>query len=96
MLSQKLEPLLDNGQAKDQAGFRRGFSTLDYVWVSSILQETGWEWNRSLWFAALDSKKAFDSVEHSNLDCIEKTRGSGRPHPFSIVHVQRTIRLSTN
>eukprot|EP00959_Pyramimonas_sp_CCMP1952_P426483 8932673-Pyramimonas_sp.AAC.1 len=60
MLSQRLEPLLVKEQAKDQAGFRRGFSTVDHLRVSSILQEAAWEWSRSTWFAALDFKKAFD------------------------------------
>lgn len=47
----------------EQAGFRRGYSTVDHVLIARLLMEKCYEWSRPLTIAFIDFKKAFDSVE---------------------------------
>ena len=46
----------------DHAGFRMGYSTTDHVYTFQQLILTATEWHRSVWVAAVDFKKAFDST----------------------------------
>jgi len=65
LLYNRLEPTLDNQQSCDQAGFRRERGTTNHLFTISILQEIADEWQIPLWVAAIDFKKAFDSVTHA-------------------------------
>eukprot|EP00973_Karenia_brevis_P065385 9084690-Karenia_brevis.AAC.1 len=67
MLYTRLTPILDPQQSQDQAGFRKHFSTLDHLFTLTCLEEKGHEFNQKIWLAALDFKKAFDTVEHKSL-----------------------------
>ena len=63
----RLRPLLDSNQSADQAGFRPRRSTTDHLFTTSILQETADEWQLPMWSAAVDFKKAFDSITHASI-----------------------------
>jgi hypothetical protein len=67
LLYNRLEPMLDMQQSCDQAGFRKGRSTTDHLFTITIVQEIADEWQIPLWVAAVDFKKAFDSVTHQAL-----------------------------
>ena len=67
LLYNRLELPLDHQQSCDQAGFRRGRSTTDHLFTTAIIQETADEWQIPLWMAAVDFKKAFDSITHQAL-----------------------------
>ena len=67
LLYNRLEPLLDNHQTPDQAGFRHDYSTDDHLFTSTILHERSHEWQLPLWISAVDFKKAFDTIDHSRL-----------------------------
>ena len=67
LLCNRLLPVLDSEQSPDQAGFRPGKSTTDHLFTIGILQETAEEWQTPLWIAAIDFKKAFDSVTHRGI-----------------------------
>ena len=67
LLYMRLAPILDRQQSKDQAGFRPRFSTVHHLSVVTLLQEKAYEIQIPVWIAALDFKKAFDSVEHISL-----------------------------
>ncbi|VDP17415.1 unnamed protein product [Heligmosomoides polygyrus] len=54
---------LDEGQPCEQAGFRRGFSTIDHIHTITKLIEVSQEYKLPLCFTFIDLKKAFDSVE---------------------------------
>ena len=64
LLYSRLAPILDKAQPPDQAGFRPGYSTVDHLFTFGVLNEKSDEWNFRMWAAALDFKKAFDTVEH--------------------------------
>ena len=54
---------LDEGQPCEQAGFRRGFSTIDHIHTVTRLIEVSREYKMPLCLTFIDLKKAFDSVE---------------------------------
>lgn len=67
MLYQRLQPILDAHQSKDQVGFRQGASVVDaFVTYETVCGKT-LEWNVPLFTASLDLKKAFDRVEYKAL-----------------------------
>jgi hypothetical protein len=67
VLCSRIRAILDSEQSCDQAGFRSGFSCDDHLFAAVILQEKLNEFNLPLWAAAVDFKKAFDTIEHDNL-----------------------------
>ena len=67
LLYARIQPILDDQQSKDQAGFRPRFSTVHHLFTVTMIQEKAAEWRRPVWAAALDFKKAFDSIEHDSI-----------------------------
>jgi len=67
LLYARLAPILDAEQCADQAGFRRDYSTVDHLFTFSQLREKSEEYQLSLWCAAIDFKKAFDTIDHNAL-----------------------------
>ncbi|KAK6730378.1 hypothetical protein RB195_007068 [Necator americanus] len=59
----RIEKVLDEGQPCEQAGFRKGFSTIDHIHTVSKLIEVSREYKMPLCLTFIDLKKAFDSVE---------------------------------
>ncbi|VDP47155.1 unnamed protein product [Heligmosomoides polygyrus] len=57
----RISRTLDEGEPCEQAGFRRGFSTIDHIHTITKLIEVSREYKLCLTF--IDLKKAFDSVE---------------------------------
>ncbi|KAK6742845.1 hypothetical protein RB195_010233 [Necator americanus] len=55
--------VLDEGQLCEQAGFRKGFSTIDQTHTVSKLTEVSRKYKMPLCLTFIDLKKAFDSVE---------------------------------
>ena len=73
LLYRRLYPILDAAQSRDQAGFRGSFSTIDHMFVFSMLHEKSEEFNLNTWVAAIDFKKAFDSIsQHYLWDALEE------------------------
>ncbi|CAG4950935.1 unnamed protein product [Colias eurytheme] len=64
VLTNRLANKLDTAQPIEQAGFRRGFSTIDHIFVVRQLIEKCVEYNQDLCVAFVDYEKAFDTVEH--------------------------------
>ena len=67
LMYKRLYPILDAAQCRDQAGFRNNYSTVDHMFVFSMLQEKSQEFNLNTWVAAIDFKKAFDSIDQEYL-----------------------------
>ena len=59
----RIERTLDEGQPCEQAGFRKGFSTIDHIHTVTRLIEVSREYKMPLCLTFIDLKKAFDSVE---------------------------------
>ncbi|KAK6740080.1 hypothetical protein RB195_008510 [Necator americanus] len=59
----RIEKVLVEGQPWVQAGFRKGFSTIDHIHTVSEFIEVSREYKMPLCLTFIDLKKAFDSVE---------------------------------
>ncbi|EYB86257.1 hypothetical protein Y032_0282g1273 [Ancylostoma ceylanicum] len=59
----RIERTLDEGQPCEQAGFRKGFSTIDHIHTVTRLIEVSREYKMPLCLTFIDLKKAFDTVE---------------------------------
>lgn len=64
LLYNRLAPLFDKHQTPVQAGLRHDYSTDDHLYTLTIFHEQSVEWQLNLWVAAIDFKKAFDSIDH--------------------------------
>ena len=63
----RISDTLARGQCRDQAGFKKGYGCEDHLFTVTMLYETCAEWNMPLWIAAIDFKKAFDTVEQGDI-----------------------------
>ena len=86
ILQKRLERQLDDNQTREQAGFRKGYSTMDHIHVMNQMIEKSQEYNLPLYIAWVDYEKAFDSVQHEDLFQALWNQGI-RGKPF------RTLRL---
>lgn len=71
----RIRPKLEENQPIEQAGFRRGFSTLDHISTCSRLIEVSREYQLPLILTFIDFKKAFDTIEHNFLWRALKDQG---------------------
>jgi exonuclease III len=63
VITNRLARRFDDFQPPEQAGFRKGFSTIDHIHtLRQVIQKTE-EYNRPLCLAFVDYEKAFDSIE---------------------------------
>jgi len=67
MILDRVGQTLDSHQSPDQAGFRKGFSCDDDLFVVRELAGKAEEFNLPLWVVAIDFQKAFDSFTHPSL-----------------------------
>ena len=94
LLYNRLAPLLDKQQTPDQAGFRPDYSTEDHLYTFTMLHEQAVEWQLNLWVAAIDFKKAFDSIDHDKLwDALAEQQV---PTPYiRLIHTLYTHQTAT-
>ena len=64
MLQTRLAPALESQLGREQAGFRKRYSTIDHLHTLVQIQEKTLEWQIPLWTCFIDFEKAFDSIEH--------------------------------
>ena len=59
-----MEKTLEENQPREQAGFRRGYSTMDHIHtLNQVIEKTN-EYNIPINIGFIDYEKAFDSIEH--------------------------------
>ena len=63
VLLNRISKKLEDGNRREQAGFRKGFSTMDNIYVLTQLIERANEYQIPLAILFIDFRKAFDSVE---------------------------------
>ena len=64
ILHKIMERVLDENQLREQAGFRKGYSTVDHLQTINQLIEKCNEFKRPLCIQYIDYEKAFNSIEH--------------------------------
>ena len=67
MLHERLAPTLETKLCRDQAGFRKGYGTIDHLHTLVQIQEKTQEWQIPAWTCFIDFEKAFDSIEHDSI-----------------------------
>ncbi|XP_030025374.2 uncharacterized protein LOC115443910 [Manduca sexta] len=60
----RISSTLDENQPKEQAGFRKNYSTIDHIHTVKQVMEKYNEYNKPLYMAFIDYSKAFDSISH--------------------------------
>lgn len=61
----RLTKTLDEHQPREQAGFRKSYSTTDHIQVITQIVEKANEYNKMVYMCFIDYAKAFDSLVHS-------------------------------
>ena len=70
----RIERTLDENQPREQAGFRKGYSTTDHLQALNQIIEKSNEYNLPLCIGFIDYEKAFDTVEHFAIfEALRKT-----------------------
>ena len=64
LLQTRIKRTLDENQPREQAGFRKGYSTTDHLQALNQIREKSNEYNLPLCIGFIDYEKAFDTVEH--------------------------------
>ncbi|CAH2215861.1 jg23949, partial [Pararge aegeria aegeria] len=67
VILQRITRQLDDNQPREQAGFRRNFSTIDHIHTVKQVIEKYREYSKPLYIAYIDYNKAFDSLKHSKI-----------------------------
>lgn len=75
----RISESLDFKQRREQAGFRKGYSTIDHIHVINQIIEKSAEYNKPFYMSFIDNKKAFDSVQIAQY-CIKGPGNSGDLH----------------
>ena len=65
VITNKLFEVIADRLPVEQAGFRKGFSTVSHILTLNLLVEKTREWDLPLHMVFIDFCKAFDTVEHS-------------------------------
>ena len=74
LLQTSTEKTLDENQPRDEAGFRKGYSTTDHLQALNQIIEKSNEYNLPLCIGFIDYEKAFDTVEHFAIfEALRKT-----------------------
>ena len=75
VLIRRISGGVDAKLRKEQAGFRKGRSTIEQIFVLRNIVEQAVEWNSSLYVCFVDYEKAFDSVHRKTLWKIMESYG---------------------
>ena len=73
-LQTRIEKTLDENQPKEQAGFRKGYSTSGHLQALNQIMAKSNEHNLPVCLCFIDYEKAFDTVEHFAIfEALRKT-----------------------
>jgi endonuclease/exonuclease/phosphatase family metal-dependent hydrolase len=87
ILLQRITSAVDGILRQEQAGFRKGKSCIDHIFVLRQILEQTHEWNGSLYVVFVDFEKAFDSLHRDSLWKILRHYGI----PQKLVNVIKSI-----
>lgn len=67
IINNRISETIDKCQPIEQAGFRKGFSTIDHIHTLELIIEKYMEKQTPLYIAFVDYKKAFDTISHTSI-----------------------------
>lgn len=87
VILERISKQLDENQPREQAGFRRKFSTLDHIHTVKQIIEKYKEYNKTLYVAFIDYSKAFDSISHTSIWESLKNQGISSSYITTIKNI---------
>ena len=87
IILQRITTAVDGILRQEQAGFRKGKSCIDHIFILRQILEQSHEWNGSLYVVFVDFEKAFDSLHRDSLWKILQHYGI----PQKLVNVIRSL-----
>lgn len=75
IIDSRVSKTLEINQPVEQAGFRKGFSTIDHIHTLELIIEKYRENQRPLYAAYIDYQKAFDTISHESIWEALKSQG---------------------
>lgn len=75
ILLHRLLPYIEENLEEHQAGFRKGMSTTDQIFILRQVIEKTWEFDKKLYCLFIDFKKAYDSVNRESIWRIMEESG---------------------
>lgn len=76
----RIQNKLEEGEGKEQAGFRSGYSTMDHIQVLNEIIARSNEYTRPLYVAFIDFEKAFDSISTESVLTALENQGVGKSY----------------
>ncbi|CAH2088608.1 unnamed protein product [Euphydryas editha] len=67
ILEKRIRKIIDKQQPVEQAGFRRGFSTVDHIHSIEMIIDKYVEFQKPLYIGFIDYRKAFDTLKHQSI-----------------------------
>lgn len=67
IINLRIGDVIESKQPVEQAGFRKGYSTVDHIYTLELIIEKYREQQKPLYLAFIDYKKAFDTVTHDSV-----------------------------
>ena len=87
VIKNRIEKQLHDNQAREQAGFRSGYSTTDHLQVITQLVQKANEYELPMSFIFVDYEKAFNSVEHAGIiDAIKE-------HKVDSIYIETLVNI---
>lgn len=87
----RIKPTLEFHQTRDQAAFRKGFSTVDHLQTMNQVLEKCQEYQMTLYMAFIDFSKAFDSINHESIWIALNAQGL----PGTYIKLLKTLYANT-
>lgn len=92
IVARRIKKTLDEQQPKEQAGFRKNFSTIDNLFVINQIIEKSEEYGKNLYMAFIDYTKAFDSVKHNSVISSLIEQGMEKEYIEIIIEIYKKLR----
>ena len=89
IITSRISNTLDENQPREQAGFRKGYSTMDHLHTVNQMIEKTSEYRIPLAVAFVDYSKAFDSVEISEVISALSEQGIQTAYIKVLKHIYR-------
>nr|BDU78963.1 hypothetical protein 2 [Bombyx mori] len=96
VIKTRISKTLETKQPVEQAGFRKGFSTIDHIHTIELIIEKYQEHQRTLYITFIDYQKAFDTVSHNSIWESLAEQGVEEVYIKTIQNIYNTIKEGSN
>ena len=93
ILQARLQQYMNHELPDVQAGVRKGRETRDQIANICCIIEKAREFQKNIYFSFIDYAKAFDCVDHNNLENSER---DGNTRPFDLPFEKSVCRSGSN